>query len=90
MKQLYAIMALVTIVISASGQTTYQSVYNILQTNCTGSCHTQGNPNNLVLTGTPQQMYNALVNVAPVNSVAHSNGNLLVDPLKGHHWPQSF
>ena len=80
MKKLYSLMALVTIVMCASGQTTYQSVYNILQTNCTGSCHTSGNPNNLVLTGSPQQVFNALVNVAPVNGVAQSLGNREVDP----------
>ena len=80
MKHLYAFMALVTIVISANAQSTYQSVYNILQTNCTGTCHTQGNPNNLVLTGTPQQVYSALLNANPVNTVALAAGNKLVDP----------
>lgn len=80
MKQLYALAALVALCFCAAAQTTYQSVYNILQTNCTGSCHTSANPCNLVLTGTPQQVYSALVNVAPVNSVAGANGNLEVDP----------
>ena len=80
MKQLYALMALVTIVISANAQSTYQSVYNILQTNCTGSCHTQANPYNLVLTGTPQQVYSALVGTLPVNSAAAASGKLQVDP----------
>ncbi len=80
MKKKYALLAFVIIAICASGQTTYQSVYNILQTNCTGSCHTSANPCNLLLTGTPQQVYNALVNVTPVNAVANSSGNLEVDP----------
>ncbi|HWB62838.1 MAG TPA: T9SS type A sorting domain-containing protein, partial [Chitinophagales bacterium] len=44
------------------------------------SCHTSSNPNNIELDGTPQQVYDALVNVTPVNSVAAANGMKEVDP----------
>ncbi|HWB61924.1 MAG TPA: T9SS type A sorting domain-containing protein [Chitinophagales bacterium] len=80
MKKLYALGFALSLISFGFSQTTYQSVYNILQQNCTGSCHTQANPQNLVLEGTPQQVYTALVNATPVNSIARTAGNLVVDP----------
>ncbi len=80
MKKIYLLPAMVCFAVIAHCQTTYMSVYHILQTNCTGSCHTQANSYNLQLTGSPQQVYNALVNTAPVNSTALSSGKLQVDP----------
>jgi hypothetical protein len=80
MKKLYLLSFLAFTLLHLTAQTTYQQVYNILQSNCTGTCHTQANPYNLVLTGTEQQVYAALVGVNPVNATALANGYKLVDP----------
>lgn len=60
---------------------TFTTIYNTLQTNCTGACHTAGSPDgNLVLTGSETAMFNALVGVTPDNAAAAARGDKLVDP----------
>jgi hypothetical protein len=62
-------------------QTTFDRVYQILQTNCTGYCHNSGNPTgNLLMDGTKQDVLNNLVNVTPDNTTAASNGYKRVKP----------
>lgn len=62
-------------------QSTFTEVVNIFQTNCTFGCHF-GPPGagNLNLAGSPEDVYNALVNVVPDNDSAAAKGMLLVDP----------
>lgn len=65
----------------AFSQSTYDRVYTILQTNCVSSCHNTANHyGNLDLSGTQQDVYNALYKVTPYNTAAAAMGNKLVDP----------
>jgi type IX secretion system substrate protein/copper type II ascorbate-dependent monooxygenase-like protein len=81
MKKLCSLVSLLAICATAFSQTTYQTVYGILQSNCTTSgCHTTGNPQGIDLSGTQSQVYANLVGVAPANSTAAAAGMKLVDP----------
>ncbi len=80
MKKVYLFSAIVLCAYMGFSQTTYQRVYNILQANCTGTCHTQANPNNLILTGTASEVRTALFDVTPTNVAAAAKGYKLVDP----------
>lgn len=54
-----------------SQNTTFSEVYSILQANCTVGCHSGSSPSaNLDLGGTEQEVYDAIVNVDPVNPYA--------------------
>ncbi len=65
----------------ANTQTLFHSVRAILDTKCSQSCHNSTNlTGNLNLTGTDNQIRNALVNVAPSNLLAAQKGNKLVKP----------
>ena len=80
MRKLYTLLLLLAVASSGFSQSTYQTVYTILQSNCTAGCHTSGNPAGLVLTGTPQQVYANLVGALPANAGAISSGKREVDP----------
>ncbi|HXH18996.1 MAG TPA: T9SS type A sorting domain-containing protein [Chitinophagales bacterium] len=56
-------------------QTTFDRVYSILQTRCTGNCHSYGNPTgSLRFDDTKQNVLNNLINVTPDNDAAESRG----------------
>jgi len=81
MKKLYTLVLLSAFFSGAFSQTTYQTVYSILQSNCMSSgCHTTANPQGIDLSGSPAQVYANLVGVAPTNTAAASSGKKLVDP----------
>ena len=80
MKKLY-LLVLLFASCSAYCQSTYQTVYTILQSNCTTSgCHTSANPQGIDFSGTQAQVYANLINVIPTNVTAASTGKKLVDP----------
>lgn len=62
-------------------QTTYNRVYQILQTKCATSCHNSTNPSgNLLLNGSPSDVLSRLVDVTPQNTAAASRGLKYVYP----------
>lgn len=68
---------------TAQAQSTWTSVYNLFQANCTAGCHSGPNPSaNLDLdeNGDKNAVYANLIEVAPVNGVAAAKGHKLVDP----------
>jgi hypothetical protein len=80
MKKIYLLVFLL-VSYSAYSQTTYQTVYAILQSNCTTSgCHTSSNPQGIDFSGSQAQVYTNLVGVTPTNVVAAASGKKLVDP----------
>ena len=80
MRKLYPFVLITFFGLVASAQSTYQSVYSILQSNCTGSCHTTATPDNIDFTLSQSQVYANLVNVTPANTAAATAGLRLVDP----------
>lgn len=55
-------------------QTTFSQVHSILQANCTIGCHSGSSPAaNLNLSGTEQEVYDAIVDVDPVNPYANDS-----------------
>jgi hypothetical protein len=59
---------------------TWQQVYTILSTNCSGSsCHV-GGANSFDATASSSALYSSLVGVAPANGTALAKGDKLVDP----------
>jgi len=81
MKKIYPLVFLFAFYSGAFSQTTYQTVYSILQSNCTTSgCHTTANPQGIDLSGSQAQVYANLVGVVPTNTAAASAGMKLVDP----------
>lgn len=59
---------------------TFNRVYNIFQAQCS-SCHSGVTPaGSLNLGGSQDEVYNAIVNVTPANSVAAAKGDKLVKP----------
>ncbi|HLP52371.1 MAG TPA: hypothetical protein VK154_15895, partial [Chitinophagales bacterium] len=67
-------------IMHVTAQSTYDQVYTILQTKCTGYCHGSAHVSGLNFTGTSSEVYNRLVNVAPVNTTASAAGLKLVSP----------
>ncbi len=64
----------------ANAQDTWQQVYTILNTNCTGSgCHGGGRPD-FDVTAPSADLYDALVGIAPANPTAAGKGNKYIDP----------
>ena len=62
-------------------QKTFTTVYNILQANCASSgCHGGTDYEAFSLDGSETDVYEALVNMPPVNEKASAKGNKLVDP----------
>jgi len=66
---------------NATAQSTFNRVYTLLQSNCTG-CHGGSNPVVFSLEGSETDVYNAIVNGVPQNSAAAANGDKLIFP--GH------
>ncbi len=77
---------LIALIMLLSSQTKAQtgnwgSVYTLLNTKCTGSCHTAANPSGgLVLNAAAATVYSSLVNAVPQNATAVAAGNKLVYP----------
>lgn len=68
---------------AAQAQSTWTSVYNLFQANCTAGCHSGSNPEgNLDLdeNGDKSAVYANLVDIAPTNAEAAAKGHKLVDP----------
>lgn len=63
----------------AYSQTTFESVYNVLQTNC-GSCHVAGHESGLDLSASIGEVYDNLYNVAPSNTTSADRGYKRVFP----------
>ena len=81
MKKLCSLAFLVAFLSNAYSQSTYQTVYGILQSNCTTSgCHTTANPQGIDLSGTQAQVYANLVGVVPTNAAAAAAGMKEIDP----------
>lgn len=77
----YLLVPVLLLALPSFSQTTFDRVYSILQSNCTGSCHNYGNPTgNLRLDGTKQDVINSLVDVTPDNDYAESMGYKRVTP----------
>jgi len=81
MKKIYFLALSFFAFVNINAQTTISRVHTILQSNCAATCHSSANhAGNLNLSGTEQDLYNALVNVTPANAAAAALGNKLVDP----------
>ncbi len=79
----YGLVLLVFNSLSVFGQSTFQSVHSLMQTNCSSSgCHDGVTAQVFNVTGSETDLYNALVDVVPANTLAATKGNKLVDP--GH------
>ncbi|MES2620496.1 MAG: T9SS type A sorting domain-containing protein [Bacteroidota bacterium] len=62
-------------------QSTFASVYNLLQANCSGSaCHNGTNANIFNVDTNMAELYAQLVGVSPTNPAAAAKGDKLVDP----------
>ncbi len=62
-------------------QTTFDRVYQILQTKCSPTCHNYGSPDgNMRLDGTKEDMLANLINVTPDNDAADSMGYKRIMP----------
>ena len=69
--------------VSVKAQDTYDRIYNIMQSNCTGGCHAGALPAaQLDLSDTPDNVYDRLVGTAALNPFAASRGYDLVKPCK--------
>ncbi len=86
MSSLYKVIILgITLVLSSnfqpvSAQSTWQEVYTILSTNCSGSnCHSN-NSNGFDVTASSADLYTALVDVSPSNATALGKGDKFIDP----------
>lgn len=68
---------------SASAQSSFHRVYNLLQVHCADAgCHSGANPKVFGVDGTEADVFNALVGIPVTNATAAAKGNKLVDP--GH------
>ena len=77
------LLAFLLVGMTAQGQSTFTEVYNIFQGNCATYCHGGSNPSGqLNLTGTEGEVYDAIVNVNPVNPAALAKLDKIVKP--GH------
>lgn len=78
---LLSAILLFALVNTGSAQSTYEQVYNIIQTKCQGAyCHGAGSSSSLNLSGTSAEVYNSLVNAIPANPAAVAAGLKLVEP----------
>ncbi len=67
--------------LSASAQSTFGQVHAVFQTKCTPSCHSGTNPSgNLDLSGSLNDVYTRLINIAPTNPTAAAKNFKLVEP----------
>lgn len=86
MKKLLPALLVASLPTIVSAQSTLQSISTIFQANCTVGCHSGGSPSaNLDLSGNPQDLYDALVGVDPVNPAAQAKGYKLVDAGYPHN-----
>ncbi len=71
---------------NVNAQSTYNIVYNLMQTNCAVACHNNSNNSgNLNLAASMSTVYSSLVGHAPVNPAAVARGYLRVDPGAPHN-----
>lgn len=62
-------------------QTTFASVYTLLQANCSGNaCHNGSNANIFNVDTSMAQVYHELIGVTPTNPAAAAKGDKLIDP----------
>lgn len=80
MKKISSFVAfLFTTILVYSQSTTWENVYNIIQTNCAG-CHDAGHISGLELNGTISEVYDNLFDVLPSNAVALAKNYKRVKP----------
>lgn len=79
MKRLYLLCIICSASLVALAQSTFESVYSIIQAQC-GSCHVPGHESGLVLSGSEAEVYDALYNATPANDAAEAHGYKLVAP----------
>jgi hypothetical protein len=81
-KNIYLLLSCISFAMVGEAQDTFDKVYSIIQANCTGYCHNGGGngPTNFV--GSKNDVYNAIVDIDPINASALSKDYKLVDP--GH------
>ncbi len=81
MKKFYFILSFIFVVNTSFAQSTFESVYNLFQANCTVSCHSGATPaGQLNLAAPIMDVYADLINVTPGNFEAASKGYKQVDP----------
>jgi hypothetical protein len=76
------ISSLVVLAVSSlmvTAQSTYDEVYNILQSKC-ASCHTAGHESGLELAGSPSEVFDQIYNTDTYNPSAAAKGNKVVYP----------
>ncbi len=79
MKKVYSLAFGVLCAYGASAQNTFTQVHSLLQTKCSNStCHSASSADALKFDGTENDVYAALVNVAPGNAAAKTKGDKLV------------
>jgi hypothetical protein len=79
MKRITLFIAGIAALSSSYAQTTWESVYNVLQTNC-GSCHVAGHESGLDLSASIGEVYDNLYNLAPSNATSAAKGYKRVFP----------
>lgn len=76
----YAALAIMTLSLSASAQSTFSLIYQMMQTHCSdATCH-GAYSQTFNVTVPEADLYNALVNKIPSNAAAAARGDKLVDP----------
>lgn len=79
MKNFLLLICIFSCGITLKSQSTFESVYNLIQTNCSG-CHTPGHESGLTLSGTIGEVYDAIYNLPPNNSTSNAKGNKIIFP----------
>ncbi|MFN3939110.1 MAG: T9SS type A sorting domain-containing protein [Chitinophagales bacterium] len=79
MKNFLPLIGFIICSITLKSQSTFESVYNLMQTHCSG-CHTSGHESGLNLSGTMGEVYDAIYNLAPNNSTSNAKGNKIIFP----------
>lgn len=81
MKKVYLLFFAALAAGNLSAQSTFERVHTLFQANCTIGCHSGSNPAAaLDLSASSSEVYDALVNVDPLNPAASAKGYKLVDP----------
>lgn len=79
MKQIYLLAASIISAASLSAQNTYTQVYQILNTKCSNStCHSASSQETLKFDGSESDVYTAIFNTSPENTVAKGKLDRLV------------
>lgn len=79
MKKALLFPLLLSVPFIVSAQTTWESVYSLLSTNC-GACHVAGHESGLDLSGSITEVYDNLYNVSAHNSAADDKGYKVIMP----------